>query len=161
MITLDRRMPPGTKASVTVTLTYEARRKSRQKVTLDGGEEAGVVLPWGESLRHGDLIASSSGLVVRIVAAHEPVMLVRASHPRELARVAYHLGNRHVAVEVLESMLKIAPDHVLRAMCEGLGAQVELATQPFEPEAGAYGGHVHGPAASRFPRRPGGTKQVS
>ena len=88
-------------------------------------------------------------------------MLVRTSHPRELARVAYHLGNRHVAVEVLEGMLKIAPDHVLRAMVEGLGAQVELATQPFEPEAGAYGGHVHGPAASRFPRRPGGTKQVS
>jgi urease accessory protein len=160
MITLDRRMPPGTPASVTVTLTYEARRKSRQKVTLDNGEEAGVIRPWGETLRHGDLIGSSSGLVVRIVAAHEPVMLVRASHPRELARVAYHLGNRHVAVEVLEGTLKIAPDHVLRAMCEGLGAQVELATQPFEPEAGAYGGHVHGPAASRFPRRPG-TKQVS
>jgi urease accessory protein len=161
MITLDRRMPPGSPASATLTLTYEARRKSRQKVVLDGGEEAGVILPWGDSLRHGDLIASSTGLVVRIVAAPEPVMLVHTSHPRELARVAYHLGNRHVAVEVQEGTLKISPDHVLRAMVEGLGAWVELATQPFEPEAGAYGGHLHGPATSRIPRRPGGTKQVS
>ena len=161
MLTLDRRMPPGTPATTTLTLPYEARRTSRQKVRLDGGEEAGVILAWGDSLRHGDLIASSTGLVVRVVAAPEPVMLVRTSHPRELARVAYHLGNRHVAVEVGEGILKIAPDHVLRAMVEGLGAQVELAMQPFEPESGAYGGHVHGPAASRFPRRPGGSKQVS
>lgn len=160
MLTLDRRMPPGTPATATVTLTYEARRKSRQRVTLDGGQEAGVILSWGESLRHGDLIASGSGVVVRVVAAPEPVMLVRCSHPRELARVAYHLGNRHVAVEVTERVLKIAPDHVLRAMVEGLGAQVELATQPFEPEAGAYGGHVHGPTAARFPRKPG-PRQVS
>jgi urease accessory protein len=161
MITLDRRMPPGTPAPVTLTLPYEARRKSRQKVKLDGGEEAGVILPWGESLRHGDLIASSAGLVVRIVAAPEPVMLIHTSHPRELARVAYHLGNRHLAVEVQERTLKIAPDHVLRAMVEGLGAQVELATQPFEPEAGAYGGHAHGPVPSRFPRPPGGSRQAS
>ena len=154
-------MPPGSPATATLTLPYEARRKSRQKVVLDGGDEAGVILPWGETLRHGDLIASSTGLVVRIVAAPEPVMLVRCSHPRELARVAYHLGNRHVAVEVMEGTLKISPDHVLRAMVEGLGAQVELATQPFDPEAGAYGGHGHGTAAPRFPRRPGGSKQVS
>ena len=160
MLTLDRRMPPGTPANATVTLNYEARRKSRQRIKLDGGENAGVMLSWGETLRHGDLIASSSGFVVRIVAAHEPVMLIRCSHPRELARVAYHLGNRHVAVEVADGVLKIALDHVLRAMVEGLGAQVELATQPFEPEAGAYGGHLHGPAAARFPRRPG-PKQVS
>ena len=76
------------------------------------------------------------------------------SHPRELARAAYHLGNRHVAVEVGEG-LRIAPDHVLRGMLEGLGARVESAMQPFEPEAGAYGGHRHGPAAARIARRPG------
>jgi len=154
MLTFDRRMPPGTQATATVTLAYEARRKSRQKVRIDGGDEAGVILPWGESLRHGDVLATTSGHLVRIVAAPEPVMLIRCSHPRELARVAYHLGNRHVAVEVTEGLLKISPDHVLRGMVEGLGAQVELATQPFEPESGAYGGHVHGPVPTRFPRRP-------
>ena len=160
MLTLDRRMPPGTPATGTLTLACEARRRSRQKVVLDDGEEAGVMLSWGETLRHGDLVGSASGRVVRIVAAHEPVMLVHASHARELARVAYHLGNRHVPVEVGEGTLKISPDHVLRAMVEGLGAQVELATQPFEPEAGAYGGHGHGPAGPRFGPA-SGTKQVS
>lgn len=161
MVTLDRRMPSGTPVAASVTLTYEARRKSRQKIKLDGGAEAGVILPWGESLRHGDLLGSSSGLVVRVVAAHEPVMVIRTGASRALARVAYHLGNRHVAVEVGDGVLKIAPDHVLRAMVEGLGAKVELATQPFEPETGAYGGHVHGAAAARLPRRPGGGRQVS
>jgi len=154
MLTFDRRMPAGTSATATVTLAYEARRKSRQKVRIDGGEEAGVILPWGETLRHGDVLATASGIVVRILAASEPVMVIRCSHPRELARVAYHLGNRHVAVEVSESVLKITPDHVLRAMVEGLGAHVELSTQPFEPESGAYGGHMHGPVPTRFPRRP-------
>lgn len=154
MLTFDRRMPPGTNASATVTLAYEARRKSRQKVRIDGGEEAGVILPWGETLRHGDVLATASGLAVRVIAASEPVMVIRCSHPRELARVAYHLGNRHVAVEVSEGVLKITPDHVLRAMVEGLGAHVELGNQPFEPESGAYGGHVHDPVPTRFPRRP-------
>src|SRR5688572_28818569 len=90
MLTFDRRMPPGTNATATVTLAYEARRKSRQKVRIDGGEEAGVILPWGETLRHGDVLATASGLAVRVIAASEPVMVIRCSHPRELARVAYH-----------------------------------------------------------------------
>jgi urease accessory protein len=161
MLTLDRKLPPGSPATATATLTYESRRKSRQKIVLDGGEEAGVMLPWGQTLAHGDVLGSADGRAVRVVAAAEPVMLVHASHPRELARVAYHLGNRHVAVEVRDNVLKLAPDHVLRAMVEGLGAQVELATQPFEPETGAYG-HQHGPGG-RMPggRPPGGSRQVS
>jgi urease accessory protein len=96
--------------------------------------------------------------VVRVVAAAEPVMLVTCSHPRELARVAYHLGNRHVPVEVGEGSVKLSPDHVLRAMVEGLGAQVELISAPFDPEAGAYGAHSHpGTVASRIT----GSKQAS
>jgi urease accessory protein len=154
MLTFDRRLPAGTHAAATITLSYEARRKSRQKVRLDDGGEAGVILAWGESLRHGDVLATADGFVARIVAAIEPVMIIRCSHPRELARVAYHLGNRHVAVEVGEGLLKIVPDHVLRSMVEGLGAQVDLGSQPFEPESGAYGGHVHGAVPTRFPRRP-------
>jgi urease accessory protein len=161
MITFDRRAPRGTPARDTLTLPYELRRKSRLKVTLDGGEEAGVLLPWGESLRHGDVLGSGDGRLVRVVAAPEPVMLVRCSHPRELARVAYHLGNRHVAVEVGDGILRIAPDHVLRAMVEGLGAQVELATQPFEPETGAYGAQPHGPHDPTLASRIQGGRQAS
>jgi urease accessory protein len=148
ILTLDRRAPPGAAAADTLTLDYEARRKCRVRATLDSGEAVGVVLAWGETLKPGDVLASSQGRRVRIVAAREPVMCVRCSHPRELARVAYHLGNRHVAVEVGEGTLKLAPDHVLRAMVEGLGAQVELRREPFEPEAGAYGAHSHPPASA-------------
>ena len=160
MITFDRRAPPGTPAKETLTLPYEVRCKSRAKVRLDAGEEVGVMLAWGESLRDGDVLASAGGRLVRIVAAPEPVMLVKCSHPRELARVAYHLGNRHVAVEVGERLLKLAPDHVLRAMIEGLGAEVDLATAPFEPEAGAYAAHGHPPPTS-LARRITGNKQAS
>lgn len=161
MLTFDRRGARGAPASATLTLDCEARRKCRVKVTLDSGEEAGVMLAWGESLRDGDILASPDGRLVRVVAAAEPVLVIRCSHPRELARVAYHLGNRHVAVEVGDGVLKIAPDHVLRAMVEGLGAQVELATLPFEPEAGAYGAHFHGPASSSLASRITGSRQSS
>ena len=110
---------------------------------LDGGEEAGLFLPRGEVLRDGDLLATDDARVVRVVAAAEPVLIVRCADPQQLARVAYHLGNRHVAVEVGDGMLKLERDHVLRAMIEGLGADVEEAVLPFEPEAGAYSGHGH------------------
>jgi urease accessory protein len=142
-----------------LTLVYERRCKCRVKVTLDSGEEAGVMLAWGESLRHGDVLSTAAGRLVRVVAAPEAVMLVHCSHARELARVAYHLGNRHVPVEVGDGTLKIAPDHVLRAMVEGLGAQVELANAPFEPEPGAYGAHAHPPAS--MAARITGDKQAS
>jgi len=148
MLTFDRRHPAPCPATFTLTLAYEARRKSRQKVKLDDGQEAGVILPWGEVLHHGDVLASADGQLVRVIAAPEPVLVIRCSHPRELARVAYHLGNRHVAVEVGDGILKIVPDHVLRAMVEGLGAEVDESRLPFEPEAGAYGGHGHGPGPS-------------
>jgi urease accessory protein len=143
MLTFDRRAPRGAPASATLTLPYEARRRSRQKVVLDGGEEAGVMLGWGETLAEGDVLSSPEGRLVRVVAAPEPVLVIRCSHPRELARVAYHLGNRHIAVEVGDGVLKIAPDHVLQAMVQGLGAEVAPATLPFDPEAGAYGAHGH------------------
>jgi urease accessory protein len=161
MITFDRRGTRGAEVPVTLTLDCEARRKCRVKVSLDNGEEAGVMLAWGESLRDGDILASSDGKLVRIVAAPEPVLVIRCSHPRELARVAYHLGNRHVAIEVGDGVLKMAPDHVLRAMVEGLGAEVRQATLPFEPEAGAYGAHGHGAASKSVASRITGSKQSS
>jgi len=159
MITLDRRAPRAAPATATLTLPYEARRRSRQKVALDSGEEAGVMLGWGETLADGDVLSSAEGRLVRVVAAPEPVLVIRCDHARELARVAYHLGNRHVAVEVGEGVLKIAPDHVLQAMVQGLGAEVAVATLPFEPEAGAYGahGHPHDPSVAG---RIAGTRQA-
>ena len=156
MLELDRRAPSDAPAATTLTLPWERRGVTRQRVKLDDGREAGVFLPRGEILRGGDKLASAAGDVVAIVAAPQPVMVVRSSDPRELARAAYHLGNRHVAVEVGDGWLKLEPDHVLRAMLEGLGAVVESATLPFEPEAGAYAhGHAHGPSDTLASRMAG------
>jgi urease accessory protein len=158
MLELDRRAAREAVASATLTLPWDRRGVTRQRVRLDDGREAGLFLPRGEILRGGDRVATADGLVVAIVAAREPVLRVTASTPRDLARAAYHLGNRHIAVEVVAGgvALQLEPDHVLRAMLEGLGVVVEEVIAPFEPEAGAYGGHGghgHGPSH----RRPGAT----
>jgi len=156
MLELDRRVSRDAAAHVTLTLPWERRGVTRQRVRLDDGREAGVFLSRGEILRGGDRLATAAGDVVAVVAAPQPVMVVRAPDPRALASAAYHLGNRHVAVEVGEGWLKLERDHVLREMLEGLGVSVEDATLPFEPEAGAYSqGHAHGPSDTLAARMTG------
>jgi urease accessory protein len=129
-------------------LPFEARQKSRFKAKLVSGEEVGVVLPRGEILRGGDLVTASDGRVIEVASQPEKLLHVEAEKPVGLAKIAYHLGNRHVPVEVGDGYLRIAEDHVLERMVEGLGAKVTRVTAPFEPEAGAYGGvgHEHGAA---------------
>jgi urease accessory protein len=95
-------------------------------------------------LRGGDLVIASDGRVIQVVAAPEKVLHVECATPLELTRAAYHLGNRHVPVQVGEGFLRLAEDHVLEEMLKGLGARVRHMEAPFEPEAGAYGaGHRH------------------
>ena len=127
-------------------LPFERRQKSRLRATLDSGEEVALNLPRGELLRGGDRLVASDGRVVEVVAQPEAVVHVSCADATALARAAYHLGNRHVPVEVGEGYLRIAADHVLEAMLVGLGATLEHLQAPFEPEAGAYGGghHHHG-----------------
>jgi len=129
-------------------LPFEMRQKSRFKAKLASGEEVGVMLPRGEILRGGDLVTASDGRVMEIVASPEQVFHIQCADAKALATAAYHLGNRHVPVEVGEGYLRIAEDHVLERMLEALGATVSRKTAPFEPEAGAYGGagHEHGAA---------------
>src|SRR4051812_25790088 len=122
-------------------LPFESRQKSRLKAKLDSGEEVAVLLPRGEILRGGDLVTASDGRVIEIIAVPEKVLHIESS---SLAKVAYHLGNRHVPVEVGETYLRIGEDHVLEEMLRKLGATVSHIEAPFEPEAGAYaGGHQH------------------
>ena len=122
-------------------LPFESRQKSRLKTRLVSGEEVGLVLPRGEILRGGDLVTASDGRVIEIVAQAEKLLHIET---KELAKIAYHLGNRHVPVQVGESFLRIAEDHVLEEMVKKLGAKVSHVEAPFEPEAGAYaGGHQH------------------
>jgi urease accessory protein len=139
----------GTTIAGRLTLPFDSRQKSRLLTKLDSGEEVSLVLPRGTTLRGGDLAIASDGRVIEVVARPEKVLHVECESPEALLRAAYHLGNRHVAVEVGGGFIRIAADHVLQGMLEGLGATVTSLEAPFEPEGGAYHGdghsHEHGP----------------
>jgi urease accessory protein len=122
-------------------LPFEQRQKSRLHTNLVSGEEVALMLPRGEILRGGDLVSASDGRVIEVVASPEKLLHVET---KDLAKAAYHLGNRHVPVQVGEGFLRLAEDHVLEEMLKKLGAKVTHVEAPFEPEAGAYaGGHHH------------------
>lgn len=127
-------------------LPFEIRRRSRQIITLDNDEQVGIVLAQGTVLRHNDLLIDDHGQAILIHAALEPVLRVSAASSQQLMRAAYHLGNRHVMVEVGPDYLQLEPDPVLVSMLEQLGGvTVANVNQAFEPETGAYGGgHKHG-----------------
>lgn len=125
-------------------LPFDRRQKSRLRVKLESGEEVGLFLERGTILRGGDRLRASDGRIVHVVAADEPVMLVTADTPIQLMCAAYHLGNRHVPLQIGEGWLRLEQDHVLMEMLVGLGVRFEYQNAPFEPEAGAYGGgHRH------------------
>ncbi|TXC88945.1 urease accessory protein UreE [Paraburkholderia azotifigens] len=133
------------KRAPTLTLAFDARCKSRLAATLDDGEEVALVLPRGTVLRDGDVLVADDGALVRVVAAPESVLYVRAPDVLTLTRAAYHLGNRHTPVEVGADYLKLEYDPVLADMLKRLGAAVDQVEMPFQPETGAYGGgHRHG-----------------
>jgi len=122
-------------------LPFERRQKSRQRATLASGEEVAIELPRGQVMRGGDWVVASDGRVIEVVAEPEDVIHVECGTPEALARAAYHLGNRHVPVQVGAGWLRIAADRVLERMLEGMGARLAAVREPFEPEAGAYGAH--------------------
>ena len=125
-------------------LPFDARQKSRLRTQLASGEEVALMLPRGDILRGGDLVVASDGRVIEVLAASEQVVNITCPTPEDLTRAAYHLGNRHVPVQVGGGFLRIAADHVLEEMLKGLGAKLEPMESAFEPEAGAYGGgHRH------------------
>lgn len=130
-----------------VTLTLQQRRRSRQRLTLDNGNTLGVSIDRGTVLRDGDQLMVDDGTAVVVKAALEPVLRVTpVENPWQLARAAYHLGNRHVLLEVGEGYLQLEPDAVLVDMLNQLGGvNVRELAAPFEPDVGAYGGgHHHG-----------------
>ncbi|MCB2263185.1 MAG: urease accessory protein UreE [Candidatus Thiosymbion ectosymbiont of Robbea hypermnestra] len=127
-----------------VTMTLEQRLRRRLWVTLDDGREAGLFLARNEGLQDGDLLVSEEGLVVRVRAAPERVSTVLSHDPQRLARACYHLGNRHVALQIEPGRLRYLQDSVLDEMVRGLGLRVRVEDAPFEPEPGAYGRRDHG-----------------
>jgi urease accessory protein len=150
-------------ATDSVALAYDERKRSRLKVTLASGAEAGIFLQRGEQLQSGDKLAAENGAaVVAIVAAPETLIEAVADSPLLFARAAYHLGNRHVPVHILPNdnggRLRFQSDHVLADMLRRLGCTVTETQAPFQPEAGAYGaagGHSHAGDAPADPHHPG------
>ncbi|MDD1780526.1 urease accessory protein UreE [Enterovibrio sp. ZSDZ35] len=128
----------------TVHLGIDARIKSRLKVTLDDGQDAGLFLPRGHTVRGGDVLVAETGEKVRVIAAAEKVSTAYANSAHLLARLSYHLGNRHVPLQVGEGWVRYHHDHVLDEMVRLLGGDVVVESAPFEPENGAYGGHSSG-----------------
>lgn len=126
-------------------LTFDTRCKSRLRTKLASGEECGLFLERGKVLRSGDKLLANDGRIVEVVAAPEKLMEAAIDEnkgdPLLIAKAAYHLGNRHVAVHLLPGKLRFSSDHVLGDMVRGLGLDVVEVNVPFEPESGAYGGH--------------------
>lgn len=127
-----------------IELAFDARERSRLRAALLSGEEIGIDLAPGTLLRHGDRLVLDDGRVVAVEAAPERLMEVHAHDATQLARIAYHVGNRHVPLQLGDGWLRLLPDHVLRAMIERLGGHVHEVDEAFQPESGAYGhSHVH------------------
>jgi len=137
------------KRAATVTLDWDVRQKSRFSAIDSGGRELGIFLPRGMVVRGGDVLVAEDGSMVRVIAAPQPVMVITAcaqhGTPFDLTRAAYHLGNRHVPIELQPDHLKIEPDHVLAEMLRAMHLTVVEDNAAFEPESGAYasGGHSH------------------
>ena len=163
MLTANKLMPQGgglaavlLKRAATVELDWDVRQKSRFDTTDSQGRQIGVFLPRGTAVRGGDVLVAEDGSLVKVIAAKQPVLVIThcSEHgtPFDLMRAAYHLGNRHVPIELKPDHLKIEPDHVLAAMLRSMHLIVREAEEAFEPEGGAYGahggghGHSHGAA---------------
>ena len=160
MLTVNKLIPQGrglaavlVRRAATVQLDWDVRQKSRFAATDSQGRTLGVFLPRGTLVRGGDVLVADDGSLVQVHAAPQPVLEVRhcSAHgsPFDLLRAAYHLGNRHVALELKPDHLKLEPDHVLADMLRQQHLIVTETQSAFEPEGGAYGGgggHGHGHA---------------
>ncbi len=145
------------KPADTVVLDFEERHRRRTTMTGIHGLEFLLDLPEAIVLRHGDALVLEDGRLVEVVAAPEPLAEIRIGEPRDLARMAWHLGNRHLPVQILANRIRIRRDPVIEEMARKLGGKIALIEGPFEPEGGAYASedpeptpapkaaHVHGP----------------
>jgi urease accessory protein len=157
MITINKLIPQGkglagvlVKRAATVQLDWDVRQKSRFDATDSQGRQLGVFLPRGTAARGGDVLVAEDGSLVRVIAAPQAVLVVTAcaqhGSPFDLMRAAYHLGNRHVQLQLQPDRLLLEPDHVLADMLRQQHLIVTESQEAFEPEGGAYaaGGHAHG-----------------
>jgi len=130
-------------ASAVDQVTLDAHERHRRRVVLNGerGTKFLLDLPRAAALHDGDGLKLDDGTMVRIVGRPEPLVEVAAADAHALARLAWHIGNRHVDVEIVGDRLRIRRDHVIEEMLRGLGARLAEVEAPFNPERGAYGHH--------------------
>jgi urease accessory protein len=156
MLTISKIMPQGQglakvllQRATTIELDWDVRQKSRFEATDSAGRQMGVFLPRGTVVRGGDVLVGEDGSLIRVLAAPQPVLKITFCRNHgssfDLTRAAYHLGNRHVPIELQPDHLKIEPDHVLADMLRSMHLMVAETLESFEPESGAYaaGGHGH------------------
>lgn len=178
MIHISKLLPQGhglapvlLKRAATVELDWDVRQKSRFDATDSQGRAIGVFLPRGSTARGGDVLVAEDGSLIRVLAAPQPVLRIThcSAHgtPFDLTRAAYHLGNRHVPIELKPDHLKIEPDHVLADMLRAMHLIVHEANEAFEPEGGAYAagsghadGHGHDHAHGHGDHSHGGSGQL-
>ena len=135
------------KRAATLTLDWDVRQKSRFEATDSRSRSVGVFLPRGTVVRGGDVLIAEDGSLIRVEAAPQTVLRITActahGSPFDLTRAAYHLGNRHVPIELRPDYLQIEPDHVLAEMLRAMHLIVNTVDAPFEPESGAYASHAN------------------
>lgn len=134
---------PSHQAVGVLTLDFQERHRRRIRLRTDQGEEILCDLPKAIAMADGDGLQLEDGRWLRIRAAEEAIVEVGHRDARQFARLAWHLGNRHLPTEIGDQVLRIRPDHVIEAMLKGLGAHLAHVRAPFQPEGGAYGGHGH------------------
>jgi urease accessory protein len=134
---------PDEAAVDSVTLPYLDRHRRRIRLVADSGMPFLLDLPRAQHLTEGDGLELDNGGYMRVRAAAEPVIEVAADTPTDLLRIAWHIGNRHLPLQVADGVLRLRADHVIAAMVEGLGGRVSWRDAPFDPEIGAYAGAVH------------------
>lgn len=126
-----------------IVLDSEGRRRRRISMRCAGGLEFLLDLPSAPHLKDGDGLILEDGRVLAVMAASEPLTEVRGSSQCPLIELAYHIGNRHLEAQILSDRILIRRDHVIEDMVRGLGGSILHVVAPFEPAAGAYGGHRH------------------
>jgi urease accessory protein len=134
----------GQPESGRVLIDFDRRHRRRILLETEAGEELLLDLPQAVRLRDGDALQTEDGALIRVVARPEPLLEIHAHGPAELVRIAWHLGNRHLPVQLLGDRIRIRADHVIEEMVHGLGGHAHALDAPFDPEGGAYaGGHHH------------------
>lgn len=134
---------PKEKAAGTLTLDFDACYRRHIRMNTDQGEDVLLDLPRAIAMTDGDGLQLEDGKWLKVRAAAELVVEVSHRDPNKLARLAWHLGNRHLPTEIRDQVLRIRPDHVIEKMLHGFGGNLVKVQAPFQPEGGAYGSHHH------------------